>query len=120
MPRFAEAQQAALRFYPFGASRTFTQAMAPLAERHFDVFFSQVFENRLRYAYVLPPGFALAELPPEVVESSPFGALRIATRREGAKLVVEGTMTLATARISAKDYPVFRAWLHTGGSGLLS
>lgn len=111
VPRYAEAQQGALRFYPFGASRAFTQAMAPLAERHFDVFFSQVFENRLRYTYSLPPGFAIAGLPPEVVESSPFGTARIVTRREGAKLVVEGTMMLATARIFAKDYAVFRAWL---------
>ena len=111
VPRYAEAQPGTLRFYPFGASRTFTQAMAPLAERHFDAVFSEVFENRLTHTYALPPGFGIAELPPEVVESSPFGTLRITTRRLGEKLVVEGLMTLAVARISAKDYPAFRAWL---------
>jgi tetratricopeptide (TPR) repeat protein len=111
MPRYAEAQPQSLRFYPFGASRTYTQAMAPLAERRFDAVFSSVFESRLQYTYALPAGWGVAELPADTVERSAFGSLTITVRRAGEKLVVDGTLVMSSARISAKEYPAFRAWL---------
>jgi hypothetical protein len=50
-------------------------------------------------------------VPPEVVEESPFGSLRLSVKKEDAKLKVKGTLTMSRARVTAKEYPEFRAWL---------
>lgn len=111
IPRYAEAAPAMLRFYPFGASRAFTQALAPLAERKWDVVLPGTWTNRFSMTYTPPPGWAAGEIPAEVVEDSPFGSLRITVRAADGKLYAEGEMTLARARIGAKEYPAFREWL---------
>jgi len=111
LPRYAEAGGGMLRFYPFGASRTFTQALAPLSERAYDVALPGVWVNRLVFTYQLPAGWTLAELPPDVVEDSPFGTVRLVTRRVDSGLRVDGVMVMKTPRVAAKDYPAFRAWL---------
>jgi tetratricopeptide (TPR) repeat protein len=111
MPRYAEAGPGLLKFFPFGAGRAFTQAMAPLAERTWDVMFPGVWSTVLHYTYVVPAGWAVTSMPTEVREESAFGSLLITSKREGSKLVVDGVMTLARARIGAKEYPAFRAWL---------
>jgi hypothetical protein len=111
MPRYAEAGATMLRFFPFGASRAMTQAMAPLAERRHDVLFPGVWTNTMKFTYTLPPGWVVPQVPDDAVVDSPFGSLRIAARKDGGLLVVDGTLVLAKARIAAKDYPAFRAWL---------
>ncbi len=110
-PRYAEAGGGLLRFFPFGAGRTFTQALAPLSERETDLVFSGVWSNDLEMTYALPPNWTVAELPPEVLEESPFGSLRIAVARDGAKVRVTGKLVMSAARIAAKDYGAFRSWL---------
>lgn len=111
MPRFAEVGPGLLRFYPFGAGRAFTQALAPLTERSSDLVFPGVWMNELEMNYSLPPNWDVAEAPREVVESSVFGELRITTAKTATGFTVKGRVTMAAARISAKDYPAFRAWL---------
>ncbi|MEW5742883.1 MAG: DUF3857 domain-containing protein [Myxococcota bacterium] len=111
LPRYAEAGGGILRFYPFGASRTFTQALAPLTERTYDVALPGVWVNQLVFTYLLPAGWTAPEVPPDAVEESPFGSLRIVTRRVEGGVRVEGVMVMKTPRIAAKDYPAFRAWL---------
>jgi len=110
-PRYAEAGPGFLRFFPFGASRTFTQALAPLSERTRDLVFPGVWVNELQTTYTLPAGWAPAELPPEQVEESPFGTLRIAAEKKDGKLRVTGRLVMSRARLTAKEYPEFRAWL---------
>jgi hypothetical protein len=111
MPRFAEAGVGLLRFFPFGASRAFTQALAPLAERQYDAQFSGVWVNKLRFTYTLPAGWSPVALPSDVTDESPFGSLRLSAHKEGGKLVVEGTLVMARARVTPKEYPAFRGWL---------
>lgn len=111
LPRYAEAGGGVLRFYPFGASRTFTQALAPLSERTWDVALPGVWVNHLVFTYLVPAGWTLPQVPADVVEDSPFGALRLVTRRVEGGLRAEGVLALKVPRISAKDYPAFRAWL---------
>ncbi|HEY1088238.1 MAG TPA: transglutaminase domain-containing protein, partial [Archangium sp.] len=112
MPRYAEAGPGMLRFFPFGAGRQFTNALAPLTERTSDLVFQGVWSNDLETTYTLPANWTVNELPADVLEESPFGALRItASRLEGNKLRLTGRMTLSRARITAKEYPQFRAWL---------
>lgn len=111
MPRYAEAGAGFLRFFPFGASRAFTQVMAPLSERTSDVVFPSVWTNRFEYTYSLPPSWSAGELPPKFVAQSPFGTLTIDATWKDGKLRVVGEMVLSKARIAAKDYSAFRTWL---------
>jgi hypothetical protein len=111
MPRFAEVGPGLLRFYPFGAGRAFTQALAPLTERQSDVVFSGVWANALEMNYTLPPNWQMQDAPREVVEASPFGEARITTEKTATGFSVKGRVTLATARVTPRDYAAFRAWL---------
>ncbi|MFZ5441095.1 MAG: DUF3857 domain-containing protein [Myxococcota bacterium] len=111
MPRYAEAGGGLLRFFPFGSSRTFTQALAPLSERTLDLVFPGPWVNELKTTYTLPANWAVTDVPPELVEDSPFGTLRITTRKLEGRLEVTGRLVMARARISAKEYPAYRAWL---------
>ncbi len=111
MPRYAEAGAGFLRFFPFGASRAFTQALAPLSERTTDVVFPGVWTNRFDFTYAFPASWTPGELPAKVVEQSPFGSLTIDATLKDGKLRVTGEMVMAKARIAAKDYPAFREWL---------
>ncbi|MDP2274208.1 MAG: DUF3857 domain-containing protein [Archangium sp.] len=111
MPRYAEAGSGLLRFFPFGASRAFTQALAPLSERKMDLVFPGVWTNELEMTYSLPANWNVPEVPPEVFEESPFGSLRITALKKDGKLKVSGKLVMSRARISAKEYPEFRSWL---------
>lgn len=111
MPRYAEVGPGLLRFFPFGASRTFTQAIAPLSERKQDLLMSGVLVHELTMNYSLPANWTVPEVPPEVIEESPFGTLRIAAEKKDGKLRVTGRISMSRARITAKEYPEFRAWL---------
>ena len=111
MPRYAESGPGLLRFFPFGAGRAFTQALAPLSERTEDLVLPGVWVNELETTYTLPPSWVVNELPPEQLEESPFGSLRINAVRDGAKLKVTGRLVLSRARIGKAEYPAFRAWL---------
>ena len=112
LPRYAEASTSALRFYPFGGSRAFTQVFAPLTERAWDAVFPGVWVDRQLYTYTLPAGWSMAERPAPIIERSPFGELVIeVTTNYAQQIVVEGRMTMSKARILASEYPAFRAWL---------
>jgi len=111
MPRYAEAGAGFLRFFPFGASRAFTQALAPLSERHSDVVFPGVWTNRFDFTYTLPVSWAPGALPEKLVEASPFGSLTVEASVTDGKLRVRGEMVMAKARVAVSEYPAFRAWL---------
>jgi cellulose synthase operon protein C len=111
MPRYAEAGAGMLKFFPFGASRAFTQALAPLSDRKMDLVFPGVWANELEMNYSLPANWNVAELPPEVLEESPFGSLRINVTKKDGKLKVSSRLAMTRARITAKEYPEFRSWL---------
>lgn len=111
MPRYAEVGPGLLRFFPFGAGRAFTQALAPLTERATDAHFPGTWVNELEVRYTLPAGWSVGELPAEVVEESPFGTLRISAQKRDGQLVLSGRLVMGQARVGAKEYPAFRAWL---------
>jgi cellulose synthase operon protein C len=110
-PRFAEALPGALRFYPFGAGRAFTQALAPLGSRKFDLVFSGVWRNDFHFNYTLPSGFEPVELFDDLRVDSPFGTLTLTAKMVDGKLKVDGALVLQAARVKAAEYPKFREWL---------
>ncbi len=61
--------------------------------------------------YVLPANWSFPDLPPPVVEESPFGSLRIEVEKKDGKLKVKGRLVMSKARISSKEYAAFRSWL---------
>lgn len=111
MPRYAEAGGGLLRFFPFGTSRTYTQALAPLSERSLPLQLPRAWTTELINRYTFPSGWKLSALPEPTVDPSPFGTLRITATREGETLVVTGTLVMGKPFIEPKDYPAFRAWL---------
>ncbi len=110
-PRYAEAVPSALRFFPFGAGRAYTQVLAPLADRKSDAVFSGPWVNSFHFTYLMPVGYVADELPGEVVLGSPFGQLKIFCTTPAGLLTCDGEMKMSTARVSARDYPAFREWL---------
>ncbi|MBS1153074.1 MAG: hypothetical protein H6Q89_4772, partial [Myxococcaceae bacterium] len=110
-PRYAEALPAALRFFPFGAGRAYTQVLAPLADRKSDVVFPGPWLNSFHFTYAMPTGYAAVDLPAEVVLPSPFGQLKIFCTTPAGVLTCDGEMKLSASRVTAKDYPAFREWL---------
>jgi hypothetical protein len=111
IPRYAEVLQDGLRFSPFGSSRNYTPTYAPLAERRFDVSMQGPWVNRLRFAYQLPPGFTVRDVPPKVEEKSPFGRLAMRCELLDGALVCDAEVALTVARVKAKDYAAFRTFL---------
>jgi tetratricopeptide (TPR) repeat protein len=117
IPRFAEAAPGHLRFLPFGTGRAYTQSYASLAERRFDLVMNGPWVNRFTFRYTLPPGYSVAELPPNQQEETPFGRVRLTYRQEGNQLLCEGEVALTAARVKADDYPAFRSFLNRVDQG---
>ncbi len=112
VPRYAEVlADGGLRLHPFGSPRTYAQAYAALAQRTHDLVLPAPWTHRFRFRHALPQGFAPADLPADVERDSPFGKLRVAHRIEDGMLVSEAALELSVARVKAKDYPAFRAFL---------
>jgi tetratricopeptide (TPR) repeat protein len=111
VPRYAEVLQGGLRFSPFGSSRSYTQAYAPLVERHYDLVMPGPWMNTFHFHYNLPKGYSVASLPKEVHEETPFGSLTMTFKTEDGKLSCDGQLAFSKARIAATDYPAFRAFV---------
>lgn len=111
VPRYAEVKREGLRFYPFGSGRRYTQSFAPLAERKFDLILSGPWVNRYVFRYALPKGMTVAGLPPDVEETSAFGHYRLSQKVVDGSLVCQSEVVITVDRVSAKDYPKFRAFL---------
>jgi hypothetical protein len=111
VPRYAEVKWDGLRFYPFGSGRRYTQTYAPLAERKFDLVLYGPWVNTFSFRYALPQGMSVADLPKDVEESTPFGHYKLSQKVEDGVLVATSEVALTVDRVSAEDYPKFRAFL---------
>jgi cellulose synthase operon protein C len=111
VPRFAEVSARGLRFLPFPGSHSYLLGLAPLAERSRDLVLDGPTVNRFHFLHELPRGYALDELPPAVSNETPFGHARFECRQEAQALDCSGEVAVTASRVSAKDYPAFRAFL---------
>ena len=110
-PRYAEATPQFLRFFPFGAARAYGQSLASLTERKSDVVLPGPWVETLSATYPLPQGYTASEPLPAFESVSRFGRASVKVRVEAGVLNCEGEFRIDSARISASDYPKFRAWV---------
>lgn len=112
VPRYAEVSPAGLRFLPVPGNHNYLQGLAPLTERSRDLVLDGPSVNRFHTLYQLPRGYVVDELPRALTTDSPFGHAQLGCRAEGEELECTGEVALTTARVSAKDYAAFRAFLN--------
>jgi hypothetical protein len=58
----------------------------------------------------LPAGAKTRSAPAVARGSSRFGSYDVAVEADAGSIRVKTTITLATTRVSASEYPAFRAW----------
>jgi len=111
VPRYAEVGPDGLRFFPFGGAHKYVQGYAPLAERSRDLLLDGPSVSRFRFRYQLPRGYVVDGLPEALATSTPFGHANLGCRTEAEALECTGEVAVTTARVSARDYAAFRAFL---------
>ncbi len=111
VPRYAEVSPAGLRFLPFPGASGYLQGLAPLAERSRDLLLDGPTVNRFHFLYQLPRGYVVDEVPDSVTTETPFGHAVFGCRAAAEALECSGEVAVTTARVAAKDYPAFRAFL---------
>jgi hypothetical protein len=67
--------------------------------------------SRFTFRYRLPPGWSVDGLPPDVTTDNGFGKLKLAYTLEQDVLVCRGELVFTRDRISASEYPAFRAFV---------
>jgi hypothetical protein len=111
VPRYAEVSSAGLRFLPFPGSHSYLQGLAPLAERSRDLVLDGPVVSRFRFLYQLPRGYVVDEVPRAVTADTPFGHAQFDCQAQAEALECTGEVALTTARVAARDYAAFRAFL---------
>jgi hypothetical protein len=111
IPRYAEVGGDTLRFLPFGSRRGYVETYAGLAERRGDLVLDGPSVSRFTFRYRLPPGWSVDGLPPDVTTDNGFGRLKLAYSVEQDVLVCRGELVFTRDRISASEYPAFRAFV---------
>ncbi len=111
IPRYAEVGGDTLRFLPFGSRRGYVETYAGLAERHGDLVLDGPSVSRFTFRYRLPSGWSVDALPPDVTSDTGFGKLHLSYALEQGVLVCRGELVFSRDRISAREYPAFRAFV---------
>ncbi len=99
-----------LRFHPFGQRSGYVESYASLSSRLLPERFSSPHSSVLRYAIVLPEGYA-ATVPEDAVESGPEGSYAVRYKLDGTSVVAELTVSLRGGRLQPAEYPAFRSFL---------
>jgi hypothetical protein len=91
---------------------------APLSERRLDVRLRAKATNVSDWTLHVPPGMHAVSAPASEDVRSPFGSVHVATETSGGTVHVVTTVTLDQTRITAADYPAFRAFCEAGDRAL--
>jgi hypothetical protein len=111
IPRYAEVGGDTLRFLPFGSRRGYVETYAGLAERRGDLVLDGPSVSRFTFRYRLPSGWSVDALPPDVTSDTGFGKLQLSYALEQGVLICRGELVFSRDRISAREYPAFRAFV---------
>ncbi|HEY7724078.1 MAG TPA: DUF3857 domain-containing protein [Anaeromyxobacteraceae bacterium] len=110
-PRYADRDDGALAFAPFGAAHAYAETYAAASTRRRDLVVGEPYLNRFRYRVELPEGLAADDLPPAARGETPAARFAVSVRREGRALVAEGEVAMLRSRVGPEEYPAFRGLL---------
>jgi hypothetical protein len=114
VPRLARASGAGGLDLPVtGRDADFVRTYARLSARRQELVLGYPWQHDEELSYRLPPGWRLAAGAPPAQRSidSPFGRFSLEVDSDGAVVRVRSSLNVTRARISADDYPRFRAFL---------
>jgi tetratricopeptide (TPR) repeat protein len=109
VPQFGRSEGDALSV-PIGRKEYMVRDYAPLAARRLDVKMFAQWTQEDDWTLRLPPGAKVKSAPATSHGSSPFGSFSVDVTNEGLSLRVRTTVTLAKTRVTAGEYPAFRAF----------
>lgn len=89
----------------------FASRWASLARRSTPLRLPSPALHDLSFRYVLPPGWTVKALPPEIVEESRFGSYGVQWSQEAGAVAVKNRFELRATRVTVEDYAEFRAFL---------
>ena len=99
-----------------GRDADFVRTYARLSARRQELVLGYPWQHDEELSYRLPSGWRLAAGAPPArrVIDGPFGRFSLEVELDGSVLRVRSSLNVIRARISADDYPKFRAFLQRG------
>jgi len=96
-----------------GRDADFVRTYARLSARRQELVLGYPWQHDEELTYRLPPGWKLAAGAPPARRTidGPFGHFSLEVEMDGAVVRVRSSLNVTRARISADDYPRFRAFL---------
>ena len=104
-------------FEPFGRGASYLETFAALAKRRFEVALPPPFATHFSYRVEAPTGATFGERPADIALDAPFGKLRInyqlppQAAATPQQMIIEGELSLTSARIPPEEYGKFRRFL---------
>jgi tetratricopeptide (TPR) repeat protein len=109
VPQFARTEGDVLTV-PLGRREHMVRDYAPLAARKLDVRMYAQWTQVDEWTVHLPAGARLKSVPVTTSDAGPFGSYAMDVTSDARSVHVKTTVTLSQTRISAGQYPAFRAW----------
>jgi hypothetical protein len=95
---------------PAGPKEHMVRDFAPLSQRKLDLRLPFRSKVEADWTVRLPQTARVSRVPQAASSRSPFGSVTVAVEQTPAAIHVATAVTLDVSRVSAEDYPAFRAW----------
>ncbi len=95
---------------PLGRKEHMVRDYAPLAARKLDARFSAQWTQVDDWTLRLPAGAKVKSGPSPAKGTSPFGSYEVTVETSTTALHVKTTVAMTRTRVTAAEYPAFRAW----------
>ncbi len=109
VPQFARADGDALSV-PLGRKEHMVRDYAALTERKLAVRLDAQWTEEDDATVRLPPGARLRSVPSAAKGASPFGSYAVEVQAAAGVIHAKTTVTMTRTRVTAAEYPAFRAW----------
>jgi len=103
---------------PAGPRVHLVRDWAPLSTRHLDVRLHAKATTISEWTLHVPPGMHVVAAPASADVKTTFGAVHVVSDVSGSSVHVSTTVSLDQTRVTAADYPAFRAFCEVGDRAL--
>jgi tetratricopeptide (TPR) repeat protein len=117
VPQFARKEGDRLSV-PAGPDDHMVRDYATLSQRKLDLRLNSQSTTESDWTLRIPPGARVVNSPVKTEGQSPFGSYRVDVENVPAGVHVKTTLTMSKTRISAKEYPAFRAFCEAADRAL--